>query len=217
LIVPLAIAMTTPKFRGIAGVLSIIVVAATSLYFAASYFGVLPIWHRRYFVAGLPMMVCLVGLAVASIGRHGWIAAIGLLVGLMWSQGTIRKLQTPTRPLIVRGEDWKTAIAMIPDGESVAVDAGLIESVWLDHLSPDGPPISDRQREYLTFVSRGPYACTGEVLPVKSDLSVTGVDWIICRRPARSIDADQFPGAVIHARGRVSVIELPSGMDDGLK
>lgn len=210
LIVPCGVGLIFPKHRGSIAALSLIVIATTTFYFAASYFGVMPIWHRRYFVAGLPMMACVIGLAVGATERLGALVAIGLLAGLVWSQGTLGHF--PARPLVVRGEDWRAAIELVSDQPNVAIDAGLIEASWL----VDGE-LSPEQIEYLTFVAGGPYRTSGEAKPIGPDLRVTDADWIVTRRSARRVAESAFSGAKLHGFGGVTVIELPRSVDAGLE
>lgn len=233
LIVPCFIGLILPKHRSLIAALSLVVIATTTFYFAASYFGVMPIWHRRYFVAGLPLMACVIGLAVGSIEKKNnavplaggsdaggrvlqqCLVAVVLVGGLVWSQGTLS--QFANRPLVVRGEDWRSAIELVVDNSvadksNVAIDAGLIESSWM----ADGE-LTFAQVDYLTFVAGGPYRTTGEVLPIGPTLQGSDADWIVTRRPVDRIPAGAFPGAKRHRFGGVTVIELPKGVDAGLE
>lgn len=230
LILPCALGLVMPKHRGLIAMLSLTVAVTTTCYFAASYFGVMPIWHRRYFVPGLPLMACVIGLAIGSFERQNVtpalaggtviqrhrdtfsrsFVAIVLLGGLVWSQGTFGHF--PTRPLVVRGEDWRSAIEMVADEPKVAIDAGLIEANWLT-----AGELSLEQADYLTFVTGGPYQVSADAIPTGPDLRAGDADWIVTRRPVGRFPEAAFPGAKRHGFGGVTVIELPRRVDTGLE
>ncbi|QEF96670.1 hypothetical protein Mal15_06980 [Stieleria maiorica] len=159
-------------------------VIGTALFFCASYFEWVPLWHRRYFVAALPLMAWTAGessaICVAAVGgmlrrwsgqRSGvnrimtraiGIAVAALLVGhMLWYQGTLQTLAAGRWPVQWRGEHWRGAVAEIReeirDGDVVWLDSQLIEASFLRQPISSSGTISERQWEYLAFPLRGPY------------------------------------------------------------
>ncbi|WP_182866311.1 hypothetical protein [Stieleria mannarensis] len=156
----------------------------TVLFFCASYFEWVPLWHRRYFVAALPLMAWTAGescaICVAAVGgmlrrwsgqrsdanrimtRAIGIALAVLLVGhMLWYQGTLQTLAAGRWPVQWRGEHWRGAVAAvrkeIRDGDVVWLDSQLIEASFLRQPISSVGSIPDRQWEYLAFPLRGPY------------------------------------------------------------
>lgn len=127
------------------GVLALVAVTATCLYWTVSWLEWAPIWHRRYFVALLPTFACIGGGAVAAIvaasksdpfGRRGTLVSIStaalLLVGLGTAQRIYQRLVEYPVALAVRGEDWRSANQWVNDnariGDIVLLESGLIEA-----------------------------------------------------------------------------------------
>ncbi len=152
---------------------------ATTVYWCLSSFEVVPIWHRRYFIAVLPVLACFggscIGYAQIKIAGTkkptlaGLALAITILFCLEVQQRTWRRLQLSPVALVVRGEDWRTAIEWLQresEPESlVLLDSGLIEGQsWIT------PQLFESENtaklEYLCFPLHGPYPLDREVIPV---------------------------------------------------
>ncbi|QDS93768.1 hypothetical protein FF011L_25410 [Roseimaritima multifibrata] len=152
------------------------VLAATTLCWVVAFLEWLPMWHVRYLIGLLPLMMWgtadLWGIVFAKMNctrmrfltasMNGAIAVC--LVGwLVHSQGTWW-LWMPTKPnvpnVVLRGEDWRSAIAWLQDhrqaNEPVYLGAELIESSLLTDGVEDAS--ADRLKEYLLFPTSGPYA-----------------------------------------------------------
>ncbi len=151
---------------------------ATMIFFAASYFQWVPLWHRRYFVAALPMFAWSMGCCFAlPMSRQSdrlaeavvFVAGIVVVGDLMWQQGTIDLWKQGRTQLVVRGEDWRGAVDWLQSqrqsGESVSIDADLIEST---HRYQHGRYV--RPNDYYRFPLLGPYAiadCVDPAIPAK--------------------------------------------------
>lgn len=146
--------------------------AITILYWMIARTEWLPVWHRRYFIAVLPLFAAGAGFSAASVAkgfrnaaagrRWAWLAATCILVGLLWQQRTAIRLWHDPTSLVRRGEDWRGAVAWIhsagQNSEPVYVDAGLIESrVYLAASGKPGPVLTESQRRYLCYPVLGPY------------------------------------------------------------
>ncbi|MCA9137129.1 MAG: hypothetical protein KDB00_10230 [Planctomycetales bacterium] len=160
--------------------------AGTFVFFCASYFEWVPLWHRRYFVAALPMLAwttgemagCCADALIRIFGGTGkpgfgvtWRIIVsrigGAVVGvlfiavMLWYQGTMHTLASGKMPLQLRGERWREAVAVISDqmqnGDVVWLDSQLIEASFLRHPVSQSESIGDAQWEYLRFPLAGPY------------------------------------------------------------
>ncbi|MEM9643349.1 MAG: glycosyltransferase family 39 protein [Planctomycetota bacterium] len=124
----------------------------TFFYWSIAYLGLVPLWHRRYFIALLPVIASVSGYAISSVarpnGEHSeetetrpsWnqrqtIASMlaGVMVcSLAHRQGTLRRIPRLPQPLVTRGEDWRGAIEWLAtqhvEGEPIYLDSGLIET-----------------------------------------------------------------------------------------
>ena len=84
------------------------------------------------------------------------LAAVLLLLGLTWSQGTLKTLIRSPQRLAYRGEDWRGAVKWLKeqrsDEDAVWLDPGLIES----EILVEGQP-TNQQRQYLGYPVSGPY------------------------------------------------------------
>lgn len=159
----------------------------TTLFFCASYFEWVPLWHRRYYVAALPLLAWTAGEMVAIFGselvriargfsstradgklspwlRRGCgIAAVVLFLGFaLWYQGTLRSLAAGRWPVQLRGEQWRDAVEAvrgeIGEGDVVWLDSQLIEASFLRRPISEAGSVSEDQWDYLAFPLRGPYA-----------------------------------------------------------
>ena len=140
----------------------------TGLFFYASYFDWVPLWHRRYFVASLPLLAWSAGaMATFSLPRNGIgrgvaaVSVVGVLSCLLWYQGTWEILKSGKVPMQRRGEPWREAVAIIQGqrklGDQVWLDTGLIEASFFRQPMDAIEPKTERQWEYLGFPLRGPY------------------------------------------------------------
>ncbi|MCS7471109.1 glycosyltransferase family 39 protein [Stieleria sp. ICT_E10.1] len=165
----------------------LVAVTGTMLFFCASYFEWVPLWHRRYYVAALPLLAWTAGEMVAifhsemvrivrgfsSVGAEGnsslWlrrgcgIVVVVLFLGfVLWYQGTLRTLAAGRWPVQLRGEQWRGAVESvrgeIGDGDVVWLDSQLIEASFLRRPISEAGTVSEDQWDYLTFPLRGPYA-----------------------------------------------------------
>ena len=141
-------------------------VLGTLAFFLASYWEYVPLWHRRYYLAALPLIAWSAGhLATLVPARERWAKwmsvpiVVGILSFLIWYQGTWDALRTGTIPRQSRGESWREAVEFVQSKRSstslVWIDTGLIESqVFQSAYSTDADPVD---QAYLTFPLRGPY------------------------------------------------------------
>ncbi len=140
------------------------VLASTiACYLLTQYAGV-PLWHRRYLIASLPLMCAGMGWFIGAIrwsatGDCIWYRmalALTCILLLTYRQDTLSKWSRGDFQLVRRGENWKTAISMIRnsavDGDRVWIDAGLIEQTEQPTLVSDA-----EMEEYLRYVTGGPY------------------------------------------------------------
>ncbi len=167
----------TPFFL-IAVLLAFICVGATLGYWSIARWGGVPIWHRRYLIALLPVFAGLSGASVASLGsfrtfeifqrRHAWHGvAVVIVAGLFpavlaWQQGTFEVVQQPGGRLIQRGENWRAAAAWLrprlEPADRVYLMSGLIEAPR--YLEAGWRPKADAtpcELGYLCLPLLGPY------------------------------------------------------------
>ena len=140
---------------------------ATLVFFFASYFEIVPLWHRRYFIAALPLLAWSAGmLSGFALPKSRISAAIGsliaifLLTNLLWYQGTLGVLTQGAIPRQLRNEHWREAVEFVskskgPD-DTVWVDAALIEGA-IFQKDKDSVKYEPIQEDYLAFPLRGPY------------------------------------------------------------
>lgn len=152
---------------------------ATASFWAAALLGIAPIFHRRYFVACLPILVWGTGAALAAalksleekspVGRRGlnWavrlftIVPLGLLVT---QQGTFDRALQGKLPLVRRGEGWRELVRYLDDAVPkttvIHLEPGLIEASRLlrEEKKVAQPGVASEAQWYLTNPLRGPYA-----------------------------------------------------------
>lgn len=173
--------------------LAMIAFAATSLCWVVSRADWVPIWHRRYFIAILPILACVTGGSISTaesvLRPHraasliGLLAATVLAIGLTHKQGTLLRLPDYPVALAIRGEDWRAANAWVranaDESDRIYLDSGLVEApAWLDRgnglvkhgnrqiiVSPPDRQPSAEQLDYLVFATKGPYDIGHRVLP----------------------------------------------------
>ena len=207
------------------GLIAVISIMATTMYWCLSSFEVVPVWHRRYFIAVLPPLACFGGgclgylqlrLTSPSKARPISVAlATSLIVCLGLHQGTFEKLSHYPVALVNRGEDWRKAIEWLehkskPDS-LILLDSGLIEGKhW---ISPKLFNSDNKAKlEYLCFPLRGPYKLKREVMPVARTLQPaiplpdTDRPTYILTRDAPTITRQRLPNREVLGFGRISLI-----------
>lgn len=121
---------------------AIIAIVATAAFWSVSRLDIVPIWHRRFFVAVLPILASVVGCSVAVVHqlirrRHQGTfvtsaIAVALLAILVLHQDKLTKLSTHPVALVSRGEDWRAATKWVRANTSpedrIYLDPALIES-----------------------------------------------------------------------------------------
>ncbi len=205
----LSLGMKFASWRGSASftllLAAILTGSAFSLWLVA-YTELAPLWHRRFLIAGLPMLAWCFGTMVACgagqgrAGRSVLSAAMAttLLVLLTsWTQSTLPKILRTGGQLVSRGEDWRGAIAylnsQVDHGEPVSIDPGLIEQLpW--HQEIVSGSISPERSAYLSYALRGPYTfehdakvLSSNLLPISQWIPDRGRTWMISRRPANRL------------------------------
>ncbi|QDV46902.1 hypothetical protein Enr13x_68110 [Stieleria neptunia] len=165
----------------------LVAVTGTMLFFCASYFEWVPLWHRRYYVAALPLLAWTAGEMVAICGSEivrivrgfgsvgaerksspwwgrgcGISLAVVLLGFTLWYQGTWWTLAAGRWPVQLRGEQWRGAVAAvrgeIAAGDVVWLDSQLIEASFLRRPISEAESVGEDQWDYLAFPLRGPYS-----------------------------------------------------------
>lgn len=214
--------------------LGVAAMAITFAYWAIAYLEWVPLWHRRYFIAVLPIIAAVPGFAAATVPRRVTVFfSVGVLVALMSLQNTWPDMNNPSSSQVQRNEAWREAIAwlgdQVSDHERVYLDAGLIEARRLDDGSDDQDLI-----DYLAFPIRGPYGTPSlrdrtspiarslllplDVLgsPESSDDRV----WVVSRRSMRSMRSAlkrsirrsgpfDYAAVRLTSFGNVTIAELP--------
>lgn len=225
--------------EGVTITLAMIAILSTSVYWLAAWCEWLPIWHRRYYVAGLPILACVVGGAIGTVARSGHrasrmtagVTAAAILFALIYQQGTLGKFTGYPVALVRRNENWRSAVAWIEQQAEtrrvlIYVDSGLIEGRYLTQdgqrssVLPATLPNVEHVK-YLTFPVRGPYALQNDVRPTDPQFaslrgnppSVTAQTQvlILTRRPGHRVPTVNLPDrAQIRKFANVSVVILPS-------
>lgn len=219
--VPIALLIPTIRIGRLDGVtrlstatllLASIALIASFGYWMVSWNQWLPLWHRRYFIAVLPMLAFVAGGSVATTAncaktsKLAPLVAICLVFGLIYRQNMHRSLPHYPVALATRGEDWRGAIDWVRkkamSNDQIYLESGLIESrQWLDgvHRGIDGRvlqrPGTREQLRYLCYPTSGPYSLDQSVDPIGEDLDIplrvlndnTRQIFLIVRRPASRI------------------------------
>ena len=198
---------------------------ATTVYWFLSSFEVAPVWHRRYFIAVLPILACFSGSCIGYVQIRlegirkptiaGLTLAFTLLLCLEVQQRTWRRLRLSPVALVNRGEDWRQAIEWLQqesEPESlILLDSGLIEGQsW---ITPQLFEIENAAKlDYLCFPLRGPYHLNREVIPVGASLQpvipladAKRPTYILTRNAASKVKQRVATGEVL-GFGRVSVV-----------
>jgi hypothetical protein len=176
---------------------------ATGIFFAASYFDWVPLWHRRYFVAVLPMLAWSAGACLAKlpspvlrdgIDLFGSVFTAALVCVLLWQQGTLAQWQRHQTQLVFRGEDWRGAVTWVnrhrASSDRVIVDAQLIE-VLHDGVDPKSETrlltFLTAWLGYFSYPVSGPYLIDDAKLPFQmrefrnSNRNVQGATFYVSR------------------------------------
>ncbi len=196
------------RIVGLAVLPLVVGLVAMSVFFVASYNDWVPLWHRRYFVAVLPMLAwsagtCLATLPIVSVRKMdliGTLVATTLVCGMFVQQGSWNWFRVTSTWIEPRSEDWRGAVAWVNDkrheDERINVSSGLIEAnSWL--TAAFGGAIQEMvigpdENRYLTFPVRGPYFLEGAThLDLRPDHFVfyaltggrphAGTGWVISR------------------------------------
>jgi mannosyltransferase len=141
--------------------LPLVAIMAVFCFWLISALGIAPVFHRRYFVASLPILAWGCGELIAKSQDFFRLRplAIAPILCLLFVQGTAAKLFKGDLTLVRRGEGWREAIdylhAHTPPGQTVWLDPGLIETRRL--LSDTSSVGQEYAQWYLTFPMSGPY------------------------------------------------------------
>lgn len=213
---------------------ALLVFVATLFFWLLSACGIVAVFHRRYLIAALPILIWAGGAAIGQAnnrvqqmlpqrGRGAvlkWTpAVVVLLLSVVLVQGRLREAQQRPR---LRGENWRSAAQYVAaqriDDELVWLDPGLIETVRL--LASSDPAAL----KYLAYPLSGPY----NLLPVKivnvrqpqreDDSGRAGsVKWAVlrCSRRSAQIWAERVASATdsfsINSFGGVQVVHFKIG------
>ncbi|MEM9588242.1 MAG: hypothetical protein AAGA03_13250 [Planctomycetota bacterium] len=179
----------------------LVAVASTLVFWAMAYQQWLPLFHRRYMVAALPML-CWAAAEFASLQglSRSWksnaagtlvtlVVTTSVLAHLVFTQRVIPEhvrtiaghdsrlaaaaLKPPT--LVRRGEGWREAVGYVQArtkaGDQFWVDAGLIEA---QPILTGSMPAGENADQYLTYPVRGPYRLSNvEGVSIRPVLSVS--------------------------------------------
>lgn len=151
---------------------ALIASAATLFFWLLSACGIVAVFHRRYLIAALPILVWAGAAAIGAASNrvqqrcdeHQRWALLrwtpGLVVLLLTAVAVSGRLQEAQRQPRLRGEDWRGAAAYVAahrrGDEPVLLDPGLIEA---RRLLASGDPAA---LKYLAYPLSGPY----NLLPV---------------------------------------------------
>lgn len=161
------------------------VIGSTLACYLISVYAGIPLWHRRYLIASLPLLCAAMGWLIGArdhcgraapdsvqitstkreertclerFGSPGYRVGLALicLLALAHDQGTLTAWYRGDWRLARRGENWKAAVAFI---RNTAVDG---EQIWVDAglIEQQGQPtlVTDpRMEAYLKYVTAGPY------------------------------------------------------------
>lgn len=206
----------------------------TGSCFVLSYFDWVPLWHRRYYVAALPLMAWTAGECVAIAQRAtslwgrprviAWLLVLGLLGFQLWSTGYLATMTAGQWPRELRGERWREVVARVAvergDDDLIWLDSGLIEARFLADPEERSADIEAAEWEYLAFPLSSVYklqpvtvmACWEH--PVRTAKRIRRLSegpatvWLISRGGSKSRDA--FLRRVQKSR-RVSATPIAEG------
>jgi mannosyltransferase len=210
--------------------LAMITVVGTLGYWFVAWMEWLPLWHRRYFIAVLPMFAFIAGGSIACVAANrrfrklAPLIAVCLVFSLAYRQNLLRSLQHYPVALAARGEDWRGAIDWVRNEanpeDRIYVESGLIESQqWLAGAgemngrihTPPTPP----QLQYLCYPALGPYRLEQTVKPIALDLELslevinddTKQIFLIVRRPIEQIKIGPTKWGWVHGNRYVGEVK----------
>ncbi len=218
--------------------LAVILVVSSFCLWLIAYLELAPLWHRRFLIAGLPMLAWCFGSMVGSGSGQGRAArnSLNVMIALLllwtlasWSQNTLPRILRFDVKLVTRGEDWRGAVAYLNShvklADAVVVDPGLIEQVaW--HQDIVSASLSHEKASYLAYALSGPYmlkhqpsVVASNLLPIRHWAISHHDSWIISRRPAKRlrqsiekvVDATTSK-ITVRSFGRVSVARIETKM-----
>ena len=187
-------------------------------------------WHRRYYIAVLPMFGFIAGGSVAVVSnctkfrKLAPIVSICLITGLMIGQSMHRQLLHYPVALVSRGEDWRGAIDWVRSHanprDSIYLESGLIE--WGRNL-----PTGEKHIEYYLFPFSGPYQPNQKAAAIDPALGLPLYDlyddtkgiFMIVRRPKSQILINSTKFGWVYGNrylgevksfGNVTVISMPT-------
>ncbi len=223
--------------------LATVAILATLTFWLLAWLNVAPLFHRRYFIAVLPLLPAVAGLAVTDTlsrfrGRRvvsvaAWALPTILAVSMMIEQGFPNPFRWQSLRLVHRGEDWRGALEHLRrhrvDGQPLWLSPGLIETERL--LATGSHTRKIGAIEYLTYPISGPYRESqrgdtrdAEVFswrlrerPPWQKTTAEGSGWAVVRAPATSFAAwiSRYPGLSWTSFGGVQVIRWGNPAVDG--
>ncbi|TWU16489.1 hypothetical protein [Allorhodopirellula heiligendammensis] len=190
------------------------VIASTLACYVLTAHAGIPLWHRRYLIAALPLLCAAMGWFIGAIDTSfHWrtaLFAVGLSIAciglLMYQQGTFATWRRGEFRVARRSENWKSAIELVRklavDGDRVWIDAGLIEQNGLPTLVAD-----PQTEEYLRYVASGPYRLGERVQGV--GIGRDAISSWLASAVADSVDPPRY---LITRRRSRRMVELPAGI-----
>lgn len=218
-------------------VLATLAIVMTSTYWFVSWMGWFPVWHRRYFIAVLPIFAALGGASITTVQSafgerrrlHIVVAVVTVLfvLALPYAQGTLQRLPHYPVAYAVRGEDWRSAMEWVRSNsrpnDLIYLDAGLIENkTLLSRTVTIGVTrsLTPAESDYLTYAGRGPYELGRKAIPIDAGgalLFTTGSAsrrvFLILRQPASKVQGSLHYGSHVYGFGNVSVVVQTSALD----
>ena len=214
----------------VAGHLVVVAALAVGTFWTVSVLDIAPVFHRRYFVACLPILAAACGEIVANTIRLVAIirmpltamrtltltvATIPLAIVLV-SQQLPAKMLAGDVVLVRRGEGWRQAVRWLhenqPADRVVLLSPGLIET---ERLLERESPSSMESAGYLTFPLSGTYPWKNIEVINMSNTKMAGGDTLVLRGSPtmgrKLIESQTKSGEIaakIHTFGGVQVIEF---------
>jgi mannosyltransferase len=218
--------------KSINGSMAMIAVLVVLTYWITAATGIAPVFHRRYFVACLPVLAWACGDGIANamdavrhvkcplIARYGMAVTIALIpLGcIAFSQRQSNRLWSGEIVAVRRGEGWREAVQWLQSNRTpeqmVWLCPGLIETQRLLAAEENQEPQLDPQW-YLTFPLSGPYPWD-QVTPITLSVAPNPSHHTIILRANRNLGenllrAMQASGETtgkIYSFGGVQVIDL---------
>lgn len=220
-----------PQDESIHFLLAVIGLLAVGTFWIVAASGIAPVFHRRYFIACLPILAWACGDAIATtanaIRRTKWNAitrqtfAIGLailpLASIAFSQRNSNRLWAGDIVAVHRGEAWREAVYWLHEhhakDKTVLLSPGLIETARMLSSSGNGTDVDPQW--YLTYPLSGPYRWQS-VKPISLSTHPIRPDDLLVVRGSRKIgeqvllsirSTNGIPGQIYSFSG-VQVIDL---------